>query len=257
MFSASRQLYDAKINSILFFLAPKSKTYTFDVPTYELIYFIRGTCKITFRGQTFTAQKGDLLYLPKCEDTQMYTMEAIEEFALYYISFHTTDDVPDNYSIINIKSDDIKRTYEHFYREWFAKRECYYYKIMQDFYKILEMAGKQNSQDLDNNRFIQLAASDDYMAMHYCDLDFNYTELREWSGLSYSYFKKLFIEKYGVPPVKHVTRLKINRACELLQTKMFSISKIAELCGFENVYYFSNVFKKYTGISPKNYKPRQ
>ncbi|MEE0410640.1 MAG: AraC family transcriptional regulator [Clostridia bacterium] len=257
MFSASRQLHISKIYSILFFLAPQDKVYSFDVPTYELIYFIRGTCRITFKGHTFTAKKGDLLYLPKCDDDQKYTMEAIEEFALYYISFDTSDDVPDNYSIIHMESDDIKRTYEHFYREWFAKRECYYYKTMQDLYKILEIAAKQNSQNLDNNRFIQLAASDDYMAEHYCDLDFNYTELREWSGLSYSYFKKLFIEKYGVPPVKYVTRLKINRACELLQTKMFSISKIAELCGFENVYYFSNVFKKYTGISPKNYKPRQ
>ena len=30
--------------------------------------------------------------------------------------------------------------------------------------------------------------------------------------------------------------------------------EVAELCGFENVYYFSNVFKKYKGVSPKNYK---
>ncbi len=57
------------------------------------------------------------------------------------------------------------------------------------------------------------------------------------------FIKKLFIDKYGMPPIKYVTHLKVNRACELIQTGMFSISEIAELCSYENVYYFSNVFK--------------
>ena len=92
------------------------------------------------------------------------------------------------------------------------------------------------------------------MSRHYHDVKFDYENLISLSGLSYSYFKKLFIDKYGCPPVKYITKLKINRACELLMTGKFSISEIANLCGFENVYYFSNVFKKHTGVSPKNYK---
>lgn len=256
MFSAIKQYDISKIHNIFYFPAPQSKHYCFDVPTHELLYFIKGESEINFKGQTFRAKKGDLLYLPKCDENQKYTMDVIEEFVLYYISFDSINVLPDNYALIHMDGDEIKRIYERFYREWFAKRDCYYYKAMQDFYKILELAGKQNSQNGCNNRFIQLAQSEEYMAMHYCDLDFDYNELRELSGLSYSYFKKLFIEKYGVPPVKYVTKLKIDRACELLQTKMFSVSKIAELCGFENVYYFSNVFKKLTGISPKNYKLR-
>lgn len=148
MFSASRQLHISKIYSILFFLAPQDKVYSFDVPTYELIYFIRGTCRITFKGHTFTAKKGDLLYLPKCDDDQKYTMEAIEEFALYYISFDTSDDVPDNYSIIHMESDDIKRTYEHFYREWFAKRECYYYKPCRIYIKYSKLQQSKTPKTL-------------------------------------------------------------------------------------------------------------
>lgn len=254
MFSKLKQYNISKICSILYFLSSKSKHYCFDVPTHELIYFIKGEGEIVFKGKKFRAKKGDILFLPRCEENQKYTIDVVEEFALYYISFDSMSIMPDNYVLIHMEGDEIKRCYERFYREWFSKRDCYYYKAMQSFYKILELIGNQSSQNLSSNRFSQLERSEEYMAMHYCDLDFDYTELREESGLSYSYFKKLFIEKYGVPPVKYVTKLKIDRACELLQTKMFSVSKIAEICGFENVYYFSNVFKKYTGVSPKNYR---
>ena len=91
------------------------------------------------------------------------------------------------------------------------------------------------------------------MSNHYCDYKFDYEEFVSLSGLSYSYFKKLFIQKYGMPPVKYVNSLKIKRACELLATNNFTVSEIAEICGFENTYYFSTVFKNYVGVSPKNY----
>ena len=54
-------------------------------------------------------------------------------------------------------------------------------------------------------------------------------------------------------PRQYVTKMKIDYAKELLMINRYNISEIAELCGFENVYYFSNVFKKQVGISPIAY----
>ena len=45
----------------------------------------------------------------------------------------------------------------------------------------------------------------------------------------------------------------IDYAKELLVTNHQSVAKIAEMCGFSNTYYFSNVFKKQTGVSPSQY----
>lgn len=56
-----------------------------------------------------------------------------------------------------------------------------------------------------------------------------------------------------MPPVKYLTQLRIEYAKELLITGRYSIGEIAEMCGFENVYYFSTVFKKHTGIPPSKY----
>ena len=68
--------------------------------------------------------------------------------------------------------------------------------------------------------------------------------------ISETYLKKLFIKKFGVPPVKYIIQMKINFAEDLLRSKLYSVSQVAELCGYENLYYFSRQFKEYRGISP-------
>jgi two-component system response regulator YesN len=47
--------------------------------------------------------------------------------------------------------------------------------------------------------------------------------------------------------------LKIERAKLLLDNKIFNISEIADKLGYQNQFYFSNVFKKQTGLSPKRW----
>ncbi len=59
------------------------------------------------------------------------------------------------------------------------------------------------------------------------------------------------------PPVsfaKELRRQRINAACQMLQNKPCEgLQTIAKKCGFDDVYYFSRVFKKEMGISPKKY----
>ncbi|MBQ4110639.1 MAG: helix-turn-helix transcriptional regulator [Clostridia bacterium] len=91
------------------------------------------------------------------------------------------------------------------------------------------------------------------MLENFNNKNFDYGRLCNETGLSYSYFKELFISKFGMPPVKYLTRLRIEKAKELIITHRYSITEISDMCGFENVYYFSNIFKKYTGVSPSKY----
>jgi len=58
----------------------------------------------------------------------------------------------------------------------------------------------------------------------------------------------------GKTPTEYITRFRIKKAKDFLINTDFSIGQIAELCGYENVYYFSNVFKKETGISPLKFR---
>jgi AraC-like DNA-binding protein len=73
-------------------------------------------------------------------------------------------------------------------------------------------------------------------------------------GIGESYFQRLFREKYGTSPKKYVIGMKINHAAELLRLESYSVTSIAELSGFSDVYYFSKVFKAETGTSPGRFK---
>ena len=63
-------------------------------------------------------------------------------------------------------------------------------------------------------------------------------------------FKKYF----NKTPVAYITDMRINSAKNLLQNTNKTIGEIAMLCGYENTYYFSNTFKKHTGLSPEKFK---
>ena len=58
----------------------------------------------------------------------------------------------------------------------------------------------------------------------------------------------------GVPPLKYLTSIRIARAKELLTGTDIPISEIGELVGYDNPLYFSKIFKKNTGLSPREYR---
>lgn len=93
----------------------------------------------------------------------------------------------------------------------------------------------------------------EYIMENYRRPDFDYKELCSATGLGYAYFSELFKKAFKMSPVRFVTKMRIDYAKELLVTNRRSVSEIAEMCGFSNTYYFSNVFKKQTGFSPSQY----
>ncbi len=82
----------------------------------------------------------------------------------------------------------------------------------------------------------------------------NIGELAEMCNLSYSHFKSLFVTQFGIPPKKYIINMRMEYALMLLRNHQMTISQIAEMCGYENVYYFSNACKNYFGYPPTKMK---
>lgn len=140
------------------------------------------------------------------------------------------------------------------YALWQKKDIGYYADVMSVFYEIIAYFQKRKAQSYlsaEQKDAMQLAY--DYLSAHYLRHDFDYKALCLSTGLEYTRFSELFKKHFSVSPVKLVNKMRIDHAKELLITGRFTISEIAEQCGFENVYYFSNVFKKHTGFSPSVY----
>ncbi len=73
-------------------------------------------------------------------------------------------------------------------------------------------------------------------------------------GVSVSLIKIRYKAAYNCSPIADYHKLKVARAKELLALKNLSIGGIATSLSFENIYYFSNFFKKQTGLSPLEYR---
>ena len=84
---------------------------------------------------------------------------------------------------------------------------------------------------------------------------FNLTDLASHMALSSGHLSKVIINETGHSFVELLTKMRVDYAKKLLLelpigTKIY---EIAELVGYNNQYYFSSVFKKETGLSPKEF----
>lgn len=77
--------------------------------------------------------------------------------------------------------------------------------------------------------------------------------------LNYDYVRKLFKKETGVTPHDYLNDIRMNRARLYIENGVannysnFTVSQIAEACGFSEPLYFSRVFKKRFGVSPMQY----
>lgn len=73
-------------------------------------------------------------------------------------------------------------------------------------------------------------------------------------GLDKHYFIKLFKEYAGVSPHLYKTKIRMEKAKELLRNTELRNSEITECTGYSTPYYFSRIFKSHVGLSPKTYR---
>lgn len=79
-------------------------------------------------------------------------------------------------------------------------------------------------------------------------------QMSGFTNLSKYHFIRLFKEITGYTPVDYYIRLKIQKACELLEESNVTISSISTAMGFSSPYYFSLTFKRIVGKSPRYYR---
>ena len=72
-------------------------------------------------------------------------------------------------------------------------------------------------------------------------------------GLSPNYLSVLFKKTCGVGFSEYITQMKISRARVMLLEQDMKIYEVADQLGFESAFYFSKVFKKVEGVSPREF----
>lgn len=71
-----------------------------------------------------------------------------------------------------------------------------------------------------------------------------------------SYLSMLFKQEMGITFTDYLNQVRINRSCELLTNTSLNLIDVSLQAGFDDQSYFSKVFKKYKGVTPKSYRNR-
>ncbi|MBQ9760462.1 MAG: helix-turn-helix transcriptional regulator [Clostridia bacterium] len=73
-------------------------------------------------------------------------------------------------------------------------------------------------------------------------------------GVSVSALESKFRAMYGVSVYRYLIGLRMEEAQRLLAETSYTVTEIAGRCGYENLFYFCNVFKKHCGMTPTEYR---
>lgn len=91
-------------------------------------------------------------------------------------------------------------------------------------------------------------------------LDFKYYEnlnlptLAEMTGCTVPYFCKKFKEIFQIPPIEYLVNRRLKVAKHLLKSTNLTISEIGNKVGYEDLYYFSKLFKRKNGYNPSFFR---
>ncbi|MNZ91735.1 HTH-type transcriptional activator Btr [compost metagenome] len=97
-------------------------------------------------------------------------------------------------------------------------------------------------------------AVDRYIRAHYRD-NFTLGQLAEQFDLNPAYLSRVFKKMKSVSPLDLLIELKIEEAKRLIQANPRSLFKdVAFQLGYEDAFHFSKLFKKWTGVTPTEYK---
>ena len=86
--------------------------------------------------------------------------------------------------------------------------------------------------------------------------DFDFHQLAVQNGTTLRHFRRLFGQVHGLPPAVFVRNQQMIRAAELLVMTDMRIKEIVYNCKFANMMDFSRAFKRYSGMSPREYRKK-
>ncbi len=226
-----------------------------EIPTprpYPLISFRKtGSANIFYKNEYIHIGNNEFMFVPAfCE----YSIESgFEEIIVIHLSSSSV--LPNKIITFKPKSPYyLKRKFEDIYSVWSRKQVGYQYDCKADLYKILSTVQKELSSTVISQNADKIATATEYIHENFLNKNLSVSSLAQLCSMSDTYFRKFFYQTHSTTPLRYINTLKLNYALELLDSNYYTIGEIADKCGFDNVYYFSNFIKKETGRTPTYYK---
>ena len=225
----------------------------------DLTYIYTGQSEYTINNKKYIVQSGDLLCIPRgshrsavsCPDNLM------EAYCANVIirDFDGADIALPLPLICNVgQHKDIIALYHEINYAWRLRDTGYKLKaraiFMMIMHRYFQLILYQRDTGIMDKR---IRKATHYMSEHFKE-PLTVRKMAELVNLSDMYFGNLFKQETGISFHKFLTSIRMNRAEDLLRSGEYTVSEIADTCGFSDVFYFSKQFKKDRGFAPSKVK---
>ena len=225
-----------------------SDVYVAPRPYHALVFRIKGNAIFTHKDKVVTASPGTVTYMPANYD---YTAHYPDGNEIIVIHFYLEKELEiENFTPFSSVS--VMTLFKNAHQIWSSGDECYYNKTMILFYEILCSLSPVDRPKRNSAAYKCFLSATEYMKENYTDANLSVESLAKSANISGTYFRRLFLEKYGETPLEYLTKLRLRHAESLLMARNCSIEEVALLSGFSDPKYFSRVVKKVYGCPPSH-----
>jgi len=229
---------------------------------YQILYIANGAGYFNVENEEKKIANGNIvLYRP--HEPQKYKLVLEDAPEVYWIHFQgsKTHALLDKFGILNNSvhyvgiHGDFSIIFEKIIVELQLKKMYFSEYSNSKFIELLTLFARGISeQKVENPRYYDQIFNAVELFHQNLDKEISIKDYAHMCGMSPGWFSKCFRMRFSVSPQEYITNLRLKKAKELLDSSSYNVTEIAMLCGYNNPFYFSRIFKEHTGLSPSKYR---
>lgn len=227
---------------------------------YGFVYVLNGKAEYRFSaGDRITVTDGDALFLsPNCA----YSIVTEKEFKHYTVNFDLHEDssnlnaLGQPYCLLQGKKlEQIKRILKELIGAWSLKKVGYEMRSTGYLYELLSQFYFEYTKEQNSVLYQRLLPAKEYIEQNFKS-PITLEQLAFISNMSVTNFRREWKKMYSDTPMQHRDAIRLYYAKEYLNSGYYTVSEIAEKCGFDDVSYFVRFFKQKIGLTPGEFKKK-
>ncbi|MDF2713896.1 MAG: AraC family transcriptional regulator [Paenibacillus sp.] len=243
---------------------------TFESSTKRnFMYITSGAGLLTLGSTDYLLGVGSVFYFPFHHKVQLRTYKdrPLQFYSVHYdyklIDWEggtasclepEQDRLPIPVVTVMVEMDDFSVNMHSLYNLWQEKATDYEWRARLLFLNAVSQVCRVNAQRKEGNLARRaIVRSLDYIKNHYAE-PLEREELADIASMSVSYFSIMFKRVAGCTPTQYITKIRLDKAKQLLQCSELRVAEVAREVGFQDPLYFTRVFRNHAGMSPCDYR---
>lgn len=242
----------------------------------EMTYILSGESTYLVEGEKIHLKSGDLMIANPGVHHQYIHVPSDKPPVEFYIGFYDFHFrgmppnqivLPDGSCVMHCSSElrqELNQLFHSTVAEFRGAKAGRYFMLKAYLMQILLMIIRENEEEPEEqqNGYFFKSNNKDYIVkkiISYLNENYNskisLDQIAHNMYLSPVYISKIFKEETGESPINYLIKIRLEKAKEILQSgNDGTVKTIAKMVGYDDVYYFSKLFKKYYGVSPLHYR---